>query len=196
MEECRRRCREELEELRRNHLKKEQQAFQENGEGMTVALKSKEKETVSKVTDMVKENKKRRQALIRENEKRLESLVRENKEQLEALVRENEALLQKMRQDWTKENEQKLNQIIQEHKSQEVMMIAKHQEEERSASKAPELNEERRSVSAPPSLPECPVGSACFVFFKQHVQVCFEELAPPTRIFQCRNGHLLCETCK
>ena len=28
------------------------------------------------------------------------------------------------------------------------------------------------------------------------VQVCFEEMGPPTRIFQCRNGHLICETCK
>ena len=27
-------------------------------------------------------------------------------------------------------------------------------------------------------------------------QVCLEEMSPPTRIFQCRNGHLLCETCK
>jgi len=26
--------------------------------------------------------------------------------------------------------------------------------------------------------------------------VCFEEMAPPTRIFQCRNGHLICEPCK
>ena len=29
------------------------------------------------------------------------------------------------------------------------------------------------------------------------VQVCFEEMSPPTKIFQCGNGgHLVCETCK
>ena len=27
-------------------------------------------------------------------------------------------------------------------------------------------------------------------------QVCLEEMAPPKRIFQCKNGHHLCETCK
>lgn len=26
--------------------------------------------------------------------------------------------------------------------------------------------------------------------------VCYDEMAPPTRIFQCSNGHLLCEACK
>lgn len=26
--------------------------------------------------------------------------------------------------------------------------------------------------------------------------VCLEEMAPPTRIFQCRNGHVMCQTCK
>ena len=28
------------------------------------------------------------------------------------------------------------------------------------------------------------------------VQVCFDEMVPPTRIFQCSNGHHICETCK
>ena len=26
--------------------------------------------------------------------------------------------------------------------------------------------------------------------------VCLEEMRPPTKIFQCRNGHVMCEACK
>ena len=33
-----------------------------------------------------------------------------------------------------------------------------------------------------PARPECPV--------------CMEEMAPPTRIFQCGTGHLLCGVCR
>ena len=33
-----------------------------------------------------------------------------------------------------------------------------------------------------PEVPECPI--------------CFHEMVPPVRIFQCRDGHLVCETCK
>ena len=32
--------------------------------------------------------------------------------------------------------------------------------------------------------------------FQRIDQVCFEEMVPPTRIFQCKNGHLICEPCK
>jgi hypothetical protein len=35
---------------------------------------------------------------------------------------------------------------------------------------------------ARPASPECPV--------------CMEEMAPPTRIFQCGTGHLLCGVCR
>ena len=43
------------------------------------------------------------------------------------------------------------------------------------------------------SLSYAVLGLAIIVLM---TQVCLEEMAPPTRIFQCRNGHLLCETCK
>ena len=26
--------------------------------------------------------------------------------------------------------------------------------------------------------------------------VCLDEMRPPTKIFQCRNGHVMCEACK
>ena len=35
-----------------------------------------------------------------------------------------------------------------------------------------------------------------FPFLTFPLQVCFEEMVPPTKIFQCGNGHHICETCK
>jgi hypothetical protein len=46
------------------------------------------------------------------------------------------------------------------------------------------VEEQERMTLAParPASPECPV--------------CMEEMAPPTRIFQCGTGHLLCGVCR
>ena len=55
-----------------------------------------------------------------------------------------------------------------------------------------------------PTAPECPV---CFFAAKVFVclfiervlflvQVCLDEMAPPTKIFHCVNGHHICQTCK
>jgi len=43
------------------------------------------------------------------------------------------------------------------------------------------------AVSTPPA-PALPVYPEC--------PVCFERLAPPAKIYQCTNGHLLCQTCQ
>merc|ERR1712172_159417 len=103
----------------------------------------------------------------------------EKKEKEQELKKENREKEGKVKV----ENERVLSQLLEENESQEVLMLAKHDGEERAAKKAEELKTER-NVSAPslPQIPECPV--------------CLEEMAPPTRIFQCRNGHLICETCK
>merc|ERR1712203_971898 len=81
------------------------------------------------------------------------------------------------------ENERALALLIQDNEAQEALMVAEHNEEERAARRATELEVERNaSATSRPPIPECPV--------------CLEEMTPPTRIFQCRNGHLVCETCK
>merc|ERR1712192_136464 len=81
------------------------------------------------------------------------------------------------------ENERALSLMLEENDSQEAMMLAKHEGEERAPRKEAELeNEGNASTPSQPQVPECPV--------------CLEEMAPPTRIFQFRNGHLICETCK
>merc|ERR1719500_351239 len=111
-----------------------------------------------------------------ENQKKLEESVqrmkKENKQKEEALKAENESVL---------------SLLLEENESQEALMLAKHEGEERAARKSAELENERNvslrpSAPSQPQVPECPV--------------CLEEMAPPTRIFQCRNGHLICEPCK
>merc|ERR1719500_1029048 len=99
-----------------------------------------------------------------ENQKKLEESVqrmkKENKQKEEALKAENEKVL---------------SLLLEENESQEALMLAKHEGEERAARKADELENERNaSASNQPQVPECPV--------------CLEEMAPPTRIFQCGNG--------
>jgi len=116
---------------------------------------------------------------LRENERVLEENERATKEN-EIALKENERAL--------KENERALALLLQEIESQEALMLAKHDGEERvAARKADELQTEK-NVSRRPSAPSLPLIPEC--------PVCLEEMAPPTRIFQCRNGHLLCETCK
>jgi len=110
----------------------------------------------------------------------LEELQKHQNERVQLLLQQNEEKEQKLRE----ENERALADLMEENKAKEALMIAKHEEEKRAIRKAEELEAERYAPSAPshPCVPECPV--------------CLEEMIPPTRIFQCRNGHLLCETCK
>merc|ERR1719500_385044 len=105
---------------------------------------------------------------------------REKEEKLKNEIREKEEAMKV-------EKERVLSLLLEENESQEALMLAKHEGEERAARKAAELENERNASLRPsaPSqtqVPECPV--------------CLEEMAPPTRIFQCRNGHLICEPCK
>merc|ERR1712223_1907786 len=71
---------------------------------------------------------------------------------------------------------------MEENKVQEALMLAKHEEEEKAVWNEEECERRASSAARQVQVPECPV--------------CLEEMAPPTRIFQCRNGHLICETCK
>jgi len=116
----------------------------------------------------------------------LEQLQKHQTEKVQLLLQQNKKKEQKLKREYREkeqalkaENERALALLIQDNEAQEALMVAKHDEEER----ATELEVERNaSATSRPHIPECPV--------------CLEEMIPPTRIFQCRNGHLVCETCK
>ena len=69
----------------------------------------------------------------------------------------------------------------------------------RAASSGASLN----SSAPPQTLPECPVRVLWNIWHGSYetipctiLQVCLEEMAPPTNIFQCTNGHLVCAQCR
>jgi len=131
------RCEQELEELKRNQEKR--------------------------VQETKRENQTKEQNLMKENKKRLERVKKENKERISQLKEENEKSISALHG---------LNQ------EQMALVVVKHaEEEERNAAEMRTPHTNNR-----PEVPECPV--------------CFNEMVPPTRIFQCRDGHLVCETCK
>ena len=111
-------------------------------------------------------------------------------ESLKGEKEEAEIQLRRKREELTEEKRKRtwnLSQLRIGHEAQRNIMLEKHAKEKememRSTRKrkrgAVELEEEK---SKQPSPPECPV--------------CFNEMAPPTKIFQCSNGHHICETCK
>ena len=56
------------------------------------------------------------------------------------------------------------------------------------------------STRKQPAAPECPVREkshaiTCSLLISL-LQVCFDKMEPPTRIFQCGNGYHICGTCR
>ena len=108
LSQCRGRCRQELEELRKHQTEKVQ-------------------------------------LLLQQNKKKEQKLKREYREKEQALKAENERALAL---------------LIQDNEAQEALMVAKHDEEERAARRAVELEAERNaSATSRPHIPECPVGN-------------------------------------
>ena len=60
------------------------------------------------------------------------------------------------------------------HQGQLAEVVVRHPEDRERGFVEKETNSEGNR----PEVPECPI--------------CFEEIAPPVRIFQCRYGHLVC----
>ena len=111
--------------------------------------------------------------LRRENSQVEEEQRRKNGESLELLLLQNEAQLATLMAKQKKEEEERLGR--------------------KRKAEQPETNKKQ------PAAPECPVCLLNFVvvaIFQLLSQVCLDEMGPPTKIFHCVNGHLICETCK
>ena len=86
----------------------------------------------------------------------MEELRRNHQEKVQQAFQENEERTARV----VKDNEERMRRLLEEQECQEVMMAAKHQEEERAAGKAAELEGAAPAPAPPSSLPECPVGFA------------------------------------
>jgi len=113
--------------------------------------------------------------LRRDNQKRVEKLTRENKERVERQILADEEFVKRLKQ----KNGESLARLLSDSEAQLAEMLAK-QEKEKAIQLAIQL--ERAASKNQPAAPECPV--------------CLDQMVPPTRILQCTNGHLTCETCK
>ena len=80
-----------------------------------------------------------------------------------------------------KDNEAKWKSLLLKQK-EELEEIHSARKRRRRRGSEDELEELASKKQPPPCPPECPV--------------CFNEMAPPVKIFQCSNGHHICETCK
>jgi len=126
--------------------------------------------------DELKRNQETRvQATKRENQEKEQKLVKENKKRLERVKRENKERISQLK----KENKDSLDSLLSLNQEQMALVVVKHAEEGERIT-AEEMGTPHTNNR--PEVPECPV--------------CFNEMVPPTRIFQCRDGHLVCETCK
>ena len=89
----------------------------------------------------------------------MEELRRTHQEKVQRAFQENEERIARVVQEQQKDNEERMRRLLEDQESQEVMMAAKHQEEERAASKAAQIEAPAPAPApAPPALPECPVG--------------------------------------
>ena len=111
------------------------------------------------------------QDTIVENQEKEKKMAKENRKRLEKVKKENRERMKQLK----KENEDSLAALQDLNQEQLTALTEKHAEE-----KARE--KETTPTRNCPEVPECPI--------------CFDEMVPPVRIFQCRDGHLVCETCK
>jgi len=145
------------------------------GDLLSIVKKARERRAKVSRSRVSREQSERLKLLVEQNEEEEKTLREENLRKLEEMKLENEDEEKKLKE----KNQRRLSMLMEENRAQEALMLAKHEEEEKAVWKE---ECERRVATRQVKVPECPV--------------CLEEMVPPTRIFQCRNGHLICETCK
>jgi len=121
---------------------------------------------------VIKDNEKSELRATRRNKERMEELKRDHEKRVERQTIENREIVRMLKQ----KNEASLARLLSENEVQVAEMMAKQK-------KKRETNQpERAAPMNQPVAPECPV--------------CLDKMVPPTRIFQCINGHHTCEKCK
>ena len=84
----------------------------------------------------------------------------------------------------SKENQDELNNLEKKHNAENLDMFDNmlDNEDDNAKEDAEEEEDAVQAVHQGPAAPDCPI--------------CYELMTPPTRIFQCGAGHLLCGTCR
>ena len=122
--------------------------------------------------------------LDKEFEDKMAALMREKQEKRAEIA--EKVKVKKERQ--VQVDQETLANLEKEHKAEreelmEEMWGQAEEEEQDNKQAVPNHHDQPNSdPPPPPPAPDCPI--------------CFESMTPPTRIFQCGNGHLVCGGCK
>ena len=149
-------------------------------------IKTVQRRQKAAVEEVMRKNKEKEEEVVRVERWWLDQLDKEYEDKMAALVKEKKektleiAVKVKAKQErQARLNENLLKDLAKEHKVEEVQMMTElwtkvNKEEE-------EVEREETGQTVPPP-PDCPI--------------CYETMTPPTRIFQCGAGHLVCGVCK
>ena len=153
-------------------------------------MKTLQRRQKAAVEEVMRKNKEKEEEVVRVERWWMDQLDKEYENKMAALVKEKvEKTLEiaekvKAKQErQARLNKNLLDDLSKEHKVEEVQMMTelwtKVNKEEEEEDKDVEREETAQTVPPPP---DCPI--------------CYETMTPPTRIFQCGAGHLVCGACK
>jgi len=130
------------------------------------------------VQEAILEGDEKNQEVLRKNEERVEKLRKEYQEKETRILEENEANVVNQR----KKQEVSLALLLSKNEAELSKMLKRQKEERMIEAKKRKADQVEATAQNQLGAPECPV--------------CLDAMTPPTRIFQCVNGHHVCESCK
>ena len=127
------------------------------------------------VEELDKEFEDKMAALVKEKQEKRVEIAEKVKVKQERQVQVDQETLAKLEKEHKAEREELM---------EEMWGQADEGKEEKDNKQAASNHQDQPNSAPPPPppAPDCPI--------------CFESMTPPTRIFQCGNGHLVCGACK
>ena len=132
------------------------------------------------VEEVVRKNKEAKEEMAKEGRVRKETMEKEFQDKIDLLEMQRHCMIVWMDQEL---QEKLLEKLAKQHKVENLDMVEimlGHEDEEGGDEEAGEA--EKKAAPQALAAPDCPI--------------CYELMSPPTRIFHCGAGHLVCGTCR
>ena len=147
------------------------------------------------VEELIRKNKEAEEEMSKEGRVRKEKVEKEFQDKIDALAREIKIMedekqkrvvqmdqeLAERQKTLSKENQDELDNLTKKHKAENADKLENMLDNE-------DGEGEEEGEDYPKAAPQAPVAPDC--------PICYELMLPPTRIFQCGAGHLVCGTCR
>ena len=144
--------------------------------------------------ELIRKNKQSEEEMVSKDRQMTEQIENKYEEQITTLVNAKKKEVAMMvdevslkQKTLAQKHQELLDSIRNKHKTEEIEMVTQllaqldDEEGEQLDEEEEEEEVEREAIPLPPA-PDCPI--------------CFEPMTPPTRIYQCGAGHLLCGACR